>query len=52
MPEEITINASDAFKGQTVTVNVRVRQDWRFRLGVLLMRLGVWVLRARFEVEY
>lgn len=51
MADAITVNASDAFRGQTITVTVRVRQDWRFRLGLLLMRLGAWVLRSRFEVE-
>jgi hypothetical protein len=48
---EVEINASDAFKGQTLTIDVAIRKDWRFRLGVLLLRAGVRVLRCGIEIK-
>lgn len=48
--KEVSLNASDAFKGATFTIDVRVRTDWRMRLGVLLLRAAAWVLRCNFRV--
>jgi hypothetical protein len=41
--QRATIDARDAMRDVELTVHVLVRNLWRVRLGVALMRLGAWV---------
>jgi hypothetical protein len=44
------INASDLMHDSTMVVHVCVVYDWRWRVGLWLVRLGVRVMGARCKV--
>lgn len=46
-PPEIKV--SDVFKGSNVTIDVQVKEDWRFRIALLLLWLAGKVLSCKFE---
>jgi hypothetical protein len=45
------IRISDLIKRGTFVVRVRLVRDWRFRVGLWLVGLGVRVLRCRLRIE-
>ncbi len=51
MTDPVTINASDAFRDNHLNITVKVRRDWRFRLGFWLISLGCRVLRCGLNVD-
>lgn len=46
-PPEIKV--SDVFKNGNVTIDVQVKEDWRFRIALVLLWLAGKVLRCNFE---
>jgi hypothetical protein len=42
--------ASDLMRDAEYTIHVRLRFDWRFRLGMRLVRLGFRLMGAKFKV--
>jgi hypothetical protein len=45
------IKMSDVIKWSMITINVRLVHDWRFRLGVWLIRLGGMVIGCRIRTD-
>ena len=45
------IKMSDPIRGGTISVQVCLTRDWRYRLGMWLIRMGCAVLRCRFKAE-
>ena len=52
MPDDIigetNVDASEVFRD--AVINVTVTRGWRFRVGLLLLRLAAHVLRSRVEI--
>lgn len=46
-PETITISERDVMAQCDVVVELKYRPSWRFRVGLWLMRQGVWLTGAR-----
>lgn len=44
------VRMSDAFRGGKIYVEVRVVDDWRFKLGLNLIKLGCRVLRCSLKL--
>jgi hypothetical protein len=43
--------ASDLMSDAEFTMHVRLRFDWRFRLGMWLVKIGVRLMGAKLKVE-
>jgi hypothetical protein len=49
--DPVVIRMSEVMKDAEITVNVRVVNDWRWRLGMWLIRLGVRMVGASLKIE-
>lgn len=47
---DITINERQAFVG--VQVRVQIQKDWRVRIGLWILKLGVWLTGAQIVEEF
>ena len=54
MPKSIpvTVKASEVFLDATITVPVRFVVDWRYRVGIWLLKAACWVLRSNLKLEH
>jgi hypothetical protein len=43
--------ASEAIGGAEFTIHVQLHLDWRFQLGLWLVKLGIRLMGAKFKVE-
>lgn len=46
------VKMSDTVRDCTFNVRVSLRRDLRFRIGLWLVQLGVWVWRSSVRVEH
>ncbi len=47
-----TVKASDAMRGRTLTINVKLVKDWRFRLGFWILKFGARVMRLSVKENH
>jgi hypothetical protein len=47
----IRFKASEILEGSVIHLSVHLTFDWRFRLGLALMKLGARIMRSKIKTE-